>query len=78
MTEQWTIQIPVFITISGDSDQMNSNQDDILRKLKANLEEIIFESGLASAKLEECISEHEITLHEMDVTDATINATTSY
>ena len=75
MTTQWTIQIPVFITVSGDSEQMDANQDDILRKLKNNLESIIFESGTASARLENCLGEHEITVHEMDVTDATVSTT---
>jgi hypothetical protein len=78
MTNQWTIQIPVFITISGDIDQMDGNQDDILCKLKTNLERILFESGTTSARLEECVSEHEITLHEMDVVDATISTSTTY
>ena len=71
MTSQWTVHIPVFITISGDNEQMNANQDDIQIKLKNMLETILFESGTASERLEECLVEHHITLHEMDVVECT-------
>lgn len=67
MTSQWTVQIPIFITISGDSDLMNANQDDIQNNLKNMIETIMLESGTASARLEECLSDYNITFHEMDV-----------
>jgi hypothetical protein len=72
MTSQWTVQIPIFLTISGDSDLMNANQDVIQNKLKNMIETIMFESGTASARLEECISDYDITLHEMDVVTSEI------
>lgn len=71
MTSQWTVQVPIFLTISGDSDLMNANQDVIQNKLKTMIETIMFESGTASARVEECLSEHRITLHEMDVVTCT-------
>jgi hypothetical protein len=61
MTSQWTVQVPIFLTISGDRDQMDANQDDIQIKLQNMIESILFESGTCSARVEECLSEHRIT-----------------
>jgi hypothetical protein len=73
--KQLTIQVPLFVTISVDEQEFESNKDAILQKITDNTKDILngcFDDGDFASSTECALSDFDIPVHEYIVTTAEI------